>query len=149
MNSCLLSFLSPPTSNFVMISVARFLGSRSPLRSVSPTRSYWNEVALISESSRHLSYHGRDQASQFLLIDLTITWDVVPSTRIEQCAKGRQRERATDISKATSRRSSKSPWLVAAIAKRNSSKSMEPSLLASNVAKAYLIEKDNTSIISQ
>jgi hypothetical protein len=31
-----------------------------------------------------------------------------------------------------------SPWLVAAIAKRNSSKSIVPSLLASKVLNAYL-----------
>ncbi len=44
----------------------------------------------------------------------------------------------TYISKATARRSSTLPWLVAEIAKRNSSKSMVPSLFASNVSKAYL-----------
>ena len=42
------------------------------------------------------------------------------------------------MSKATERRSSRSPWLVAEMAKRNSSKSIEPSLLASKVSKANL-----------
>lgn len=39
-NSCLFNFLSPPTSSFLIISCARCFGSLSPLRSVSPTRSY-------------------------------------------------------------------------------------------------------------
>ena len=39
-NSCLFNFLSPLTSSCFMISTARFFGSRSPLRSDSPTRSY-------------------------------------------------------------------------------------------------------------
>ena len=44
----------------------------------------------------------------------------------------------TYISKATARRSSRLPWLVAEIARRNSSKSMLLSSFASNVSKANL-----------
>ncbi len=39
-NSGLLNLLLPSTSSLAIISPARFFGSLSPLRSVSPTRSY-------------------------------------------------------------------------------------------------------------
>jgi len=53
-------------------------------------------------------------------------WSICPSSEMSY------------ISKATASRSSRSPWLVAEIARRNSSKSIVPSSFESNVSKAYL-----------
>lgn len=85
MNSCLLSFLSPLMSNLAMISLARFFGSHSPLRSRIPIRSYYHQKNSRAALLFTVSYHRRDQIRQFFAIDLSIFW-IIPSKRKRESA---------------------------------------------------------------
>ena len=77
-NSCLFNFLSPPTSSLAMISVARFFGSLSPLRSVWPVRSYYKAKSIWKSIGIFLIiYNSSEHFCQFLLINLSIIGNVV------------------------------------------------------------------------
>ena len=135
-NSSLLNFRSPPSSNCPMIWSARAFAADVPCRFVSPVRSYWKRLELdrISSSS---SYDRFDHFRQFASINLSVVGNVV-TNRDEHFRTKFSSLRSTHMSNAAERRSPRSPCPDAATAMRNSSKSIVPSSFVSNASNAYL-----------
>ena len=109
-------------------------------------RSHREDHTEGKEEEHYVSKHKNRIIWHFTMAEISFVnsfWSICPSSEMSYLfIRIRNREYWRDgkpyISNATERRSSISPWLVAEIAKRNSSKSMLPSLFESKVSNANL-----------